>query len=301
MFTEITQYLERILVATNVGNLIEVVTGSHYAIFVKTSEVNEVIKSLWPKIVYDLSSKGLINGILDVPVMHVNNRLSACWIKDLEILCSNSPEKILKKENWLMPQRPLPPTVICLAIGGPSGVGKSTLIKKLFESSVGDRARRYIAYTTRPMRSHEIHGIDYFFVDSAKLQTYQSNPRFINFVEARGSIYWSDPVNFFESRWRDKNLIHIFAVTQVHEFIERRRVIPDLLWVWLDASDEELRRRLDKRGDVDIEKSVQQNQRLKNQDRNSLVNLKLTMETGRVDEALKQLMDFITKKERKEI
>lgn len=301
MFTRIIQHLERILNATGVGDLIEVVTDSRYAIVVKTSEVNEVIKSLWPKIVYELSSEGLINGILDVPVRHINDRLSVCWVKDLQILCSDSQEKILKKENWLMLQRPLFPTVVCLAIGGPSGVGKSTLIKKLFDSSVGDRVRRYIAYTTRPMRSHEIHGVDYFFVDPVKLQTYQSNPRFINFVEARGSLYWSDPVTFFESRWRDKNLIHIFAVTQVHEFIERRRVIPDLLWVWLDASDEELRRRLDKRGDTDIDKSLQQNQRLRNQDRNNLVSLKIKMETGRVDDALKQLMDFIEKKERKEI
>jgi len=50
-----------------------------------------------------------------------------------------------------------------IIILGPSGVGKSTLIKKLY-NKYPDRFGFSVSYTTRAPRKGEQHGINYFFV-----------------------------------------------------------------------------------------------------------------------------------------
>ena len=299
MLNDLRQRLEHLLAATRLGTLTEVVANSHHVVAM-AAFTEEAVKALWVKIVFDLSAKGLVNGILDVPIAQINDQLAIIWVKGLPIICGRSDQISGLGMGGVVSQRPSLPASICLAIGGPSGVGKTTLIERLQTSSIGHRVRRYIAYTTRPRRPHETNGVDYFFVEPIELDVYRRNPRFINFVEARGYWYWSDPVAFFESRWRDANLIHVFAVTQAHEFIERRKVIPDLLWVWLDASEVDLRRRLEKRGDSDIRKSIAQNHRLMKQDRTGLVSLELAMKTGGVDVSLGKLLEFIASAERKQ-
>lgn len=299
MFNDLRQRLEHLLAATRLGTLTEVVASSHYVVAM-AAFTEEAVKALWVKIVFDLSAKGLVNGILDVPIAQINDQLAIIWVNGLPIICVRSDQISGLGMDGVASQRPSLPASICLVIGGPSGVGKTTLIERLQTSSIGHRVKCYIAYTTRPRRPHETNGVDYFFVEPIELNVYRRNPRFINFVEARGYWYWSDPAAFFESRWRDANLVHVFAVTQTHEFIERRKVIPDLLWVWLDTSEVDLRRRLEKRGDSDIGKSIAQNHRLMKQDRTGLVSLELAMETGGVDVSLGKLLEFIASVERKQ-
>ncbi|HJR71270.1 MAG TPA: guanylate kinase [Gammaproteobacteria bacterium] len=58
-------------------------------------------------------------------------------------------------------------------VAAPSGAGKTSLVRALLEH---DPALRFsISYTTRPRRSSEVHGRDYFFVDE---------PRFLEMVAA---------------------------------------------------------------------------------------------------------------------
>ena len=47
-------------------------------------------------------------------------------------------------------------------ISGPSGVGKSTIIKNLDRK---DDLYFSISHTTRPIRSGESEGIDYYYID----------------------------------------------------------------------------------------------------------------------------------------
>ena len=50
-----------------------------------------------------------------------------------------------------------------MIIVGPSGVGKSTLIKKLTDK-YPNKFGFSVSYTTRAMREGEKHGVNYFYV-----------------------------------------------------------------------------------------------------------------------------------------
>lgn len=181
---------------------------------------------------------------------------------------------------------------IHLAIGGPSGAGKTTLVEGLKRSSVGNRIRTHVAYTTRPRREKEIHGVHFFFVGNEEFPKYQANPRYTHFVKARGNWYWHDSEEL--SNLQDQSgTIHVFTVTQTHEFLEKQKSIPGLKWIWLDADPDELRQRLMRRGDVDVEKSIEHNQRLAEQKRPSLVSLFLVTKTHGISDTVQEVLQFI--------
>lgn len=290
MLIEIMEQLNCLLSRYQLGSA-SLIGGTDVLVTVPAFTI-DVVHSIWSASVYEFSHRGLVNGILDVPLCQVSEDLAVMWLQDARvIICSQWRRAgVLLLERL---SRPMLPRALCLAIGGPSGAGKTTLVQNLKSSVIGNRIRMYTAYTTRLPRQGEIDGRDYYFIDPIDLSRYQNDPRFANFVEARGNWYWSKPVEFFRSRWNECRMVYIFMLTQVHEFLDRRITVPDMHWVWIDADDCELRRRLEERGDVDVEKSLMQNRRLAKQDRTDLVDIVIHTENGDLDLSTQKLLQFI--------
>ncbi len=70
---------------------------------------------------------------------------------------------------------------------GPSGSGKSTLISKL--RMQGLQFDDLISHTTRPMRSSETHGKDYFFINKNEYEKKEQNNEFMMSTIVHGNLY----------------------------------------------------------------------------------------------------------------
>lgn len=72
-------------------------------------------------------------------------------------------------------------------IAGPSGVGKGSLVKKLIAKNLGYSLS--VSATTRPARSGEVHGKDYFFMSMTEFDKLVSENGFLEWAEFAGNKY----------------------------------------------------------------------------------------------------------------
>lgn len=252
----------------------------------------DIQKIFWARLVYELNVIGIIKGIFKVPCVELDKGLYAIWVNNIPIICQNNHAKKHRYFSLSMPADP--PNATFIAIGGPSGAGKSTVIKKLknhFKARVYDS----VTYTTRPPRAGEIDGIDYNFADKTEIIKYQNDPRYIHFIKARGNWYWNDSTEVIEAAWKTTDGIYLTAITQVQEFLDRKLIYPELHWIWLTASNDELISRLKERGDDDIEKSREHNYFLDRQDRSKLISLEINTKGVEPETTLEQITYFMKK------
>ncbi len=75
-------------------------------------------------------------------------------------------------------------------LSAPSGAGKTTLIRGLFEElSGGGELAFSVSHTTRRARAGEVDGRDYHFVEAASFQGMIAADRFLEWAEVHGSYY----------------------------------------------------------------------------------------------------------------
>ena len=75
-------------------------------------------------------------------------------------------------------------------ISAPSGVGKSTIIRQIMASC--PKLRFSVSCTTRPMRSGETAGKDYYFLSRQEFLRGISSGRFLEWAEVHGHLYGTD-------------------------------------------------------------------------------------------------------------
>ena len=74
-----------------------------------------------------------------------------------------------------------------VVITGPSGVGKTTIIKLLLKAD--PRLKYSTSMTTRQQRPDEVHGIDYLFVSEEEFQKAIAEGKFAEWSEVYGKYY----------------------------------------------------------------------------------------------------------------
>ncbi len=78
-----------------------------------------------------------------------------------------------------------------IVITGPSGVGKTTLIKKLL-NKYKDRIIFSVSYTSREPRRNEINGLDYFFISKEEFEKRIKDNKFLEHALVHGNYYGTD-------------------------------------------------------------------------------------------------------------
>lgn len=189
--------------------------------------------------------------------------------------------------------RPSPEGVVAIALGGASGAGKTTVVSCLKQRRP-DQIITYPAFTTRPRRSSEIDGVHYYFRSDVDLKAARLDSRYSGFVEARGYWYWTDSHRLDESIRQYPNAAHLFLISQVRDYVERKARFPRLQWVWLDVNEDELRRRLLLSSERDLEASTRYNQSLMDQNRSGLIDLTVDNNHGRLAQVVNEIAEFIS-------
>ena len=133
-----------------------------------------------------------------------------------------------------------------IVISGPSGVGKSTVIKQVMEAC--PNLKFSISATTRPQRPTEVDGVNYFFVNRESFEEMIRDEKLLEYAEYVGNYYGTpeDPVDQALAEGNDI-LLHVEPIGALN--VKRRR--PDAVLIFMVApSFSILEQRLTGRGDT---------------------------------------------------
>jgi guanylate kinase len=125
-------------------------------------------------------------------------------------------------------------------ISAPSGSGKSTLVRRLI-ASLPDLAFS-VSYTTRPRRTGEKEGRDYFFVTRKRFERMIAAGDFIEWAEVFGHLYGTSKAQIEKALKAGRDVLLDIDV-QGHQQVKQR--LPEALSVFvMPPSFQELKRRL---------------------------------------------------------
>lgn len=133
-----------------------------------------------------------------------------------------------------------------IVISGPSGVGKSTVVKQVMERL--SNLHFSVSATTRPIRPGEVDGKNYFFVDREKFQAMIDHQELLEYAEYVGNFYGTPEAPIDEALAKGQDILLDIEVQGALN-VKRRR--PDAVLIFMMApSFGELKARLSGRGDT---------------------------------------------------
>ena len=135
-------------------------------------------------------------------------------------------------------------------ISGPSGVGKSTVLRELLR----DRDDLYfsISATTRTPREGEINGVHYHFINVDRFREMIQEDEFLEYAEYVGNFYGTPKRYVDEAMAQGKDVILDIEVQGALQVTSKR---PDTVRIFIaPPSWKELERRLKDRGTDDPDK-----------------------------------------------
>jgi guanylate kinase len=139
------------------------------------------------------------------------------------------------------PITPLPETGLLFMISGPSGVGKSTLIKRLHAKF---DFLFCVSATTRPRAENETDGVDYHFIDTKTFKQWVAEDRFLEYAQVYGRNFYGTPREAVAAQLRAGRIVILDVDVQGARQL-RAKATSSLLGVFiLPPSNEALHERL---------------------------------------------------------
>lgn len=134
---------------------------------------------------------------------------------------------------------------LLIVISGPSGVGKGTVRKALFEREGHDLVYS-VSMTTRKPRDGEVDGSDYYFVSQEEFERQIENDNLLEYAKFVGN-YYGTPFDKVEEQLEKGN--EVVLEIEVQGAIQVKAKKPDAVFIFIaPPSYEALEQRLRRRG-----------------------------------------------------
>ncbi len=118
---------------------------------------------------------------------------------------------------------------ILFVFSGPSGVGKGTVLDRLFEKY--DGVEYSVSMTTRPPREHEVDGEDYHFVSEEQFEEIKKNDGFIEWACVHGNCYGTPKKFVYEALEAGKDIILEIDIQGAKQV---RQSFPESVFIFLE-------------------------------------------------------------------
>ncbi|HNQ84511.1 MAG TPA: guanylate kinase [Deltaproteobacteria bacterium] len=146
-------------------------------------------------------------------------------------------------------------------VSGPSGVGKSTIIKEIVKRKTDIVLS--VSYTTRAPRPCEQDGIDYFFISRPVFERMIRSDAFLEWAQVHENLYGTS-LAWIEREERQGH--HVLFDIDVQGVIQaKEKGSPGCFILILPPSMDELERRLSERGTEDPQALILRTQNAKNE------------------------------------
>jgi guanylate kinase len=134
---------------------------------------------------------------------------------------------------------------LLVVISGPSGVGKGTIRKALFQ--IPDNNFCYsVSMTTRKPRPGEVEGVDYFFVSREIFEQNINQGKLLEHAEFVGEFYGT-PLSYIEQKLSEGK--EVIIEIEVQGALQVRERMPDAVFIFIvPPSKKALEDRLKNRG-----------------------------------------------------
>ena len=176
-----------------------------------------------------------------------------------------------------------------IILSGPSGVGKGTVRKALFEDPEVD-FNYSISMTTRNPREGEKNGVDYYFVSKEQFEENIKNGEMLEYAKYVDN-YYGTPLNYVNEQL---NAGHdVFLEIEVNGALQVRANCPDGVFIFLTPPDiKELRSRLVGRGTDDLEVINKRIQKASKEIR-MMQNYDYAIVNDKIKNAVEQIKDIV--------
>ena len=138
---------------------------------------------------------------------------------------------------------------LLIVLSGPSGVGKGTVRKAIFDSE-GNEFEYSISMTTRNMREGENERVDYFFRSREEFEALIEAGQMLEYAEYVGN-YYGTPLEYVNQTLDEGK--DVFLEIEVQGAMKVKEKVPDGVFIFLTPPDfDELKNRIVGRGTDDI-------------------------------------------------